>query len=181
MGRNYTGNQVFQTMTNMQNQHYQKLKEAAWRRPLTRDEEAALQTFLAAHPAEQEAWAEEMALSRLLERWPAPAVSSNFTARLLQAAQAAPARSDWRGWFAPSEWLPEGLAARVAMCSLLLCAGVLSFHEYRAVHRARLARDLAGVSRVAQLPPIEWLKDFDTINGLSHVKVADDELLAALQ
>lgn len=181
MGRNYAGKEVFNTMTNMQNQHYQKLKDAAWRRPLARDEEAALQNFLAAHPAEREAWAEEMALSRLLDRLPAPAVSSNFTARLLQAAQAAPARSDWRDWFAPSEWLPEGLAARVAMCSLLFCAGAGSFHEYQAIHRAHMARELAGVSRVAQLPPIEWLKDFDTINGISHVKVADDELLAALK
>ena len=49
------------------------------------------------------------------------------------------------------------------------------------IHRARMARELAGVSRLAALPPMEWLKDFDTINGINQVKVADDDLLAALE
>jgi hypothetical protein len=165
----------------MQDEQYQRIKEAAWRRPLTREEEASLQMFLSADPAAREAWIEEAALNRLLERLPAPPVSTNFTARLMKSVRSAPVRRDWRDWFAPSQWLPEGLAGRLAMCSMMLCLGVISFHEYQSIHRARVARALAGVSRVAQLPRIEWLKDFDTINGISQVKVADDELLAALQ
>jgi hypothetical protein len=166
---------------NMQDKHYQQIKEAGWRRKLSRDEEAALQKFLASYPEARDAWGEEAALNRLLERLPAATVSSNFTARVLQAVQAAPARQTWRDWFAPAQWLPESRGWRVAMCSMILGVGLLSFHEYQVVYRVRMARQLAGVSRVATLPPMEWLKDFDTINGISQVKVADDELLAALE
>jgi hypothetical protein len=166
---------------NMRDEQYQKIQEAAWRRALTGDEEAALQKILAAHPEARQAWNEEAALNRFLQRWPAPAVSSNFTARVLQAAQNAPVWRAWRDWFALSEWLPEGRAWRVAMCSMMACVGLFSFHESELVHRARMARELAGVSRVATLPPMEWLKDFDTINGISKARVADDDLLAALE
>jgi hypothetical protein len=166
---------------NMEDEHYQEIKEAGWRRALSGDEAAALQKFLAAHPQAREAWGEEAALNRLLQRLPAAPVSSNFTARLLQAVQSAPARQTWRDWFAPAQWLPESVAGRLAMCSMMVCLGLFSFHESQAIHRARMARELAGVSRVAALPPIEWLKDFDTINGISQVKLADDDLLAALE
>jgi hypothetical protein len=64
---------------------------------------------------------------------------------------------------------------------MMVCLGLFSFREYQVIHRARIARQLAGVSRLAALPSMEWLKDFDTINGISQVKVADDELLAALE
>jgi hypothetical protein len=165
----------------MKDQRYQEIKEAGWRRALHRDEAAALEKFLAAHPEARETWGEEAALNRLLQRLPAPPVSSNFTARLLQAVQAAPVRSGWRDWFAPAQWLPESRAWQVAMCSMMVGVSLFSFREYQVIHRVRMARGLADVSRVAALPPMEWLKDFDTINGMSQVKVADDDLLAALE
>jgi hypothetical protein len=34
---------------------------------------------------------------------------------------------------------------------------------------------------MAPLPPMGWLEDFETINRLNKVKVADDDLLIALQ
>jgi hypothetical protein len=166
---------------NMEDEQYQEIKEAGWRRALSGDEEAAVQKFLAAHPEARATWGEEAALNRLLERLPATPVSSNFTARVLLAAQSAPVRHNWREWFTPAQWLPESLTGQVAMCSMMVCLGLFSFREYQVMHRARMARELAGVSRVAALPPIEWLKDFDTINGISQVKVADDDLLAALE
>jgi len=166
---------------NMRDKRYEELKEAAWRRALTRDEEAALRNYLAAHPEARPCWEEEAALNRLLQRWPAPAVSSNFTARLLSAVQNAPVRRPWWEWFAPAQWLPEGRAWRTALCCLAAGVGLFCFHQSQVVHRERLARQLAGVSRVAALPRMEWLKDFDTIKGISRVKVADDDLLAALE
>jgi hypothetical protein len=165
----------------MQDDHFQEFKEAGWRRALNRDEAAALQKFLAANPGAREAWGEEAALNRLLEHLPAPPVSSNFTARLLQTVQAVPVRPGWRDWFAPAQWLPESRVWRVAMCSMMVGVGLFSFREYQVIHRMRMASELAGVSRVAALPPMEWLKDFDTINGMSQVRVADDDLLAALE
>ena len=53
--------------------------------------------------------------------------------------------------------------------------------KYQAVHRAQVAREVASVGRLAALAPMDWLKDFDTINRLNKVTVADDDLLAVLQ
>jgi len=166
----------------MQDEQFKKIKEAGWRRRLTPAEQAALQKCLATDPQARQAWTEEAALNHLLQRLPPSPVSSNFTARLMQAVQAAPVpRRAWRDWFALDQWLPENGVGRVAMCSLMVAVGLFSFNEAQAFHRARMARELANVSRVAALPPMEWLKDFDTINKISQVKVADDELLAALE
>jgi hypothetical protein len=165
----------------MQDEHYQEIKEAGWRRPLTRDEQAKLRAFLAAHPESRQAADEEAALTRLLERLPAVPVSSNFTARVLQAVQSRPAPASWRDWFALSQWLPQNPGWRIAMCSMVVGLGLISFREGQVAHRQQTARELAGVGRIATLPPMEWLKDFDTINNMNKVKVADDDLLAALK
>jgi anti-sigma factor RsiW len=165
----------------MDDQEFQQIKETTWRRALRQEEAAAMEQFLEAHPAERRQWLEEAALNRLLDGLPAVPVSSNFTARMLQAAQRARALPTWRDWLSPEGWLPQGQMARVAMCSMMVCLGVFSFREYQGLHRARMAREVADVSRVAALPPMEWLKDFDTINKLNQVKVADDDLLAALR
>ena len=165
----------------MRDDEYKKIRETGWRRALTSEEKAALQKLLDAHPETRQACEEDAALNRILQQWTAPAVSSNFTARVMLAAQNSPAQRSWSDWFVLEEWLPENRAWRVAMCSMVLCVGMFSFHESQVVHRARIARELADVSRVATLPPIEWLKDFDTIKGMSQTKVADDDLLAALQ
>ena len=53
---------------------------------MTPSEEAELQKYLAANPAERADWQVEAELNRLLERLPeAPPVASNFTARVLKA------------------------------------------------------------------------------------------------
>jgi hypothetical protein len=49
------------------------------------------------------------------------------------------------------------------------------------MRRAQEAREVASVSRLAGLPSIDWLENFDTINRLNKVKVADDDLLTVLQ
>jgi len=167
---------------NMQDAEYQEIKESGWRRPLKPEEEAALQKFLTDHPAGRDAWREEAALNHLLrQHWTAPPVSTNFTARLLQAVAAKPARPGWRRWFTLAEWFPTGVVPRLAMCSLMISLGLFSFREYQTMHRARVARELANVSQLAALPPMGWWKDFETINRMSKVKVADDDLLAALE
>jgi hypothetical protein len=160
----------------------QKIQETAWRRPLTPAEEDQLRALLATQPASRELWEQDVALTQLLHRAPNPVVASNFTARVLQAARATPQkRFDWARWLEPAQWLPESWPARLAVCSALVCASVVSFREFETMHRAQVAQQLANVSRVATLPRMEWLKDFDTINGINKVKVADDELLAALE
>jgi anti-sigma factor RsiW len=162
----------------MQHADFQHLKEISWRRSLSSVEAARMRQFLADHPELQAQWNQEAALDRFLHRLPAAHVSSNFTARVVQAAQRAPVRQGWRFWRLPSRavWL-----RRFALGVAMLCVGFLSFHGYQMTQRAHAARELANVSRLAALPPMAWLKDFDTIERLNKVQVADDELLAALQ
>ena len=166
---------------NMKNTDYQKLKEASWHRPLTAAERACLGEWLAAHPEAQESWETEAALNGLLRRLPSAAVSTNFTMRVVQAVHRLPARPAWRLRLEMFPWLPAGWAPRAALAAAMVCSGMLSLHEYETLRRNHEAHAVARVSRLASLPPIEWLKNFDTINGLNKVDVADDDLLTVLQ
>ena len=165
----------------MKNTEYQKLKEASWRRPLTAAERAWLREWLAAHPEAQESWEAEAALNGLLRRLPGANVSSNFTARVMRAAQRAPARQRWGFRLGMFPWLPVGWMPRAALAAAMVCSGMLSWHEYVALHRTQEARAVASVSRLAALPSIDWLENFDTINRMNKVNVADDDLLTVLQ
>ena len=165
----------------MQNMEYEKLKEASWRRPLTAAERAWLREWLAAHPQAQELWEGEAALNGLLRRLPKATVSSNFTARVLQAAQRQPAKPAWRRRLEMFPWLPAGWMPRTALAVAMVCSGLLSLHEYEALHRIQKAQAVASVSRLAALPSIDWLENFDTINRMNKVNVADDDLLTVLQ
>jgi anti-sigma factor RsiW len=165
----------------MQNAEYQKLKEASWRRPLTAEERARLRELLAARPEARASWEEDAALTGLLRRLPGADVSTNFTARVVQAAGRLPAKPAWRRRLEMFPWLPAGWVPRAALAAAMVCSGMLSFHEYEALHRAHEARAVASVSRLAALPSMDWLENFDTINRLNKVKVADDDLLTVLQ
>jgi anti-sigma factor RsiW len=166
---------------NMQHAEFQNLLEASWRRPLTPAERERLSHFLAAHAQLRPSWDREAALSRLLQRLPNAPISSNFTARVLQAAQRAPARNAWLRRLQFFPWLPAGWMPRAGLAAAMVCCAAFTSHEYQVAHRAHVAREIANVSRLAALPSIDWLKDFDTISRLNKVKVADDELLSALQ
>jgi hypothetical protein len=165
----------------MHDAEYQNLKEASWRRTLTVAERTRLGELLAGHPRRQAAWEEEAALNGLLRRLPTVAVSTNFTARVMQAAQRLPAKPAWRRRLELFPWLPAGWAPRAALAAAMVCCGLLSFHQYEAFARAQEARQVANVSRLAGLPSIDWLENFDTINRMNKVKVADDDLLTVLQ
>ncbi len=169
----------------MQESRFNELKELNWRRPLSASEQTELRQLLAGHPGAAREWASEEALSRALEHLPAAPVSSNFTARVLAAAQSAqesPARveqPDAMPWLLRNWWM------RLAAGAAMMCAGFFSFQEYHAgqIRRAvALApRPVASAAAVAGLPPVEWLNNFDTIQRLDKVKLADDELLSALE
>ena len=69
----------------MNESDYMKLREEAWRRPLTAGEKSQLQSYLLVHAEAQAEWEEEAALTQLLARAPDAPLSSNFTARIMQA------------------------------------------------------------------------------------------------
>jgi len=172
----------------MNSPELQKLLETAWRRELSREEQARLAPLLDCHPEARADWQTEAALTRLLARAPDAPVPSNFTARVLQAvAVSKPDRqtiferlqAQWRGLLGP----------RLAWATVLLVAAVIAVTGQRHLSRTRLVRDLAQIPAVSAVPAPEILEDFDVIQQLSHVPVAanggqgfsDEELLAALQ
>ena len=157
-----------------------KLIEARWQRQLTPAEEAELRAWLAAHPEARADWEADAALSRALDRLPDAPVSSNFTARVLQAVerenaatQRAPqSRKSWSWrWFLP----------RAALGAVFLVMSVMAVREARFERTQRYARSLKTVSAVAALPGPDILKDFDAIEQLSTTRPPDLELLALLQ
>jgi hypothetical protein len=165
----------------MQETEYQNLIETSWRRPLTETEKARLGQLLKANSAWQESWQEDAALNGLLRKLPAAAVSSNFTARVVQAARRVPAKPAWRRRLESFPWLSGGWVPRAALGAAMICCGMLSFHQYESLRRVQEARSLASISHLAGLPSIDWLENFDTINRMNKVQVADDDLLTVLQ
>jgi anti-sigma factor RsiW len=162
----------------MNDQAYQKLIEKSWRRRLTPEEEAAARSYLQAHPQAETHWRSEQALNRALDRLADVPVSSNFTQRVLQALEADERRA--RAYErAHSRWRPRWFT-KAALAGLVVSATLLFFQQQKMAERAEMARSVAAVSNVAQLPPLEWLEDFEAIHRLSQVQWVDEELVALL-
>lgn len=162
---------------------------------LTAEQKRHFDQLLAADAEFRADFEEERALEQLIEALPPVAVSSNFTARVLQAAQAEsrPATSRrWSGWW----WRPA-----LATATLVLAMGGLFYHQQRQAAREELAQSLTQFTEVTTtlaaasapepqpvqpppLPPVEMLQDFQAIQHLAHMPVEheqDLELFAALQ
>jgi hypothetical protein len=93
----------------------------------------------------------EQQFTRCIQRLPDASVSSNFTARVMQSV------------------------IRSAPVSRL------SWWQYKSAQHTRMAHDLASVSELAQLSDMDWLDNFETINRMSQVEAADDDLLMSLR
>ncbi|MGH9593656.1 MAG: hypothetical protein ACRD5L_11225 [Bryobacteraceae bacterium] len=157
---------------------FQDLREIAWRRRLSPAEQSRASRHFAARPQALAGWNQEIALTRCLNQLPSAPVSSNFTALVMQAALRAPVQ---RRWYESLFWFPSGWLPRAAIAVAMACLSFVSMSEYQVVARQTAARELVKVNRLASMAPVEWLKDFQTINNLNRVKVADDDLLAVLQ
>jgi hypothetical protein len=140
-----------------------------------------MRRFLAEKPGANEEWDREEALNRLLEQMPAAPVSSNFTARVVACARAGERASARREEEAAVPWIFRSFWARCVAGTAMVCAGFLSFQGYQAAHRTNEAREIAAASQLAALPPMDWWNDFDTIQRLDKVNVADDDLLSVLE
>lgn len=148
------------------------------KRPLTPAEQARLDEWLAAHPADRLRWQEEAALARALRNQPAPPASSNFMARVWQGIEAderAGARRTPRGWF---RW--PSLAQQFAALTLVCVLSALVLQGRRPRSPAQVARSVEQVATLARVPDFAVLKDFEAIRRLNAVS-ADVELLAALE
>lgn len=157
---------------------FELLKEARWRRKLTASEQAALESYLAAHVESRSLWEEETRFNQLLEALPNVPVSTNFAARVLQAVErdTSTAKQPER---AVLNWLKRNWLPRIAIVSLVIATGFLSIQHFENARLERIAQGVASLSTTTAVPQ-EWLQDFEAINRLSPPAV-DDELLLALQ
>ncbi len=153
-----------------------QLREAAWRRDLTPAEAERLRRWLEAHPADRAQWENEIALTAALRSLPKPAVSSNFTARVLQELDRGDnpreqVRWPWRlmVW----RWLP-----RVAVAGIAVSTGLFFIQRHR---QTELYQSVTLVSSVGSIPNPQILQDFDAIRALNQAPAADQELLALLK
>jgi len=163
----------------MNDELYNELLEASWRRKLTAEEEAQLRAWLVAHPEAQADWDEEALLTQQLERVPNAPLASNFTAQVMGKLELDLAREEreqtrrpWSMW-----WRLAPRYVAVIAVAVLAGFGVVRHREHQ-----RIVESVANVTPVASVLRPEILKDFDAIQQLRHVPaVSDAELLAALQ
>src|SRR5207245_8292862 len=119
--------------------------EISWQRTLTETEQTRLREYLEAHPDAGKAWLLESGLTRALEELPNVPISSNFTARVLQAVElekATQARSREKnrrfGW-PMFKWAPQTAAA-----ALLLGIGTFSYYNLPAHPRDTMVQNLVA-------------------------------------
>jgi hypothetical protein len=159
------------------------LMDLARRRVLRPDEVARLTALLEQSP---EAWPDrdaELALTRLLKHLPDAPLSSNFSARVMQAidledqrkAGARPAATRLPRWLVRLGWA----TATVAVVGE-------SWFEYQDWQRAETARSIQVITEVAAVPSVEVLRDFEVIPSFARVPPIADmqgdlDLLNALQ
>ncbi len=167
----------------MSETEYQKLLNTRLQRELTSAESGRLEELASQHPEIRDHLDEEMRLNGLLDRLPDAPLSSNFTARVVEAARrselpgSAARRRRLFGWL-PMHWVRAAAAAFTA----LILAWIVQDQRQMA-KRAELADNLSLIASVAIAPDtgIEALTHFDEINQLGEQPIVDDELLAALE
>jgi hypothetical protein len=141
------------------------------------DDEARIEAFLATHPEARATWEEERALGRALQALPDVPVSSNFTARVLQAVDLEGTRAGReqtkRGWL-------RAFWPRLSWAGLATLLAFFFVHEVRVRKQAQVAGDVILISKdSSKLPSAEVLRDFDAINQMRAA--SDDELLVVLK
>lgn len=156
---------------------HQKLREIAWRRRLTPAEQAELQAWLTAHPEAQKDAELEAALDALLNSRPPVAVSSNFTARVMQAIEADARRKETIPAPALHWWWK--FMPRLVMASCVLAVGGLSYRQYLVGKQNELIHAAQEIVNARPLADTAVIQDFEVIRQLpSSVVVADEKLLA---
>jgi hypothetical protein len=165
-----------------------QLRDILRRRELTAAEQEQLRSRLGSSGEAWRPWDEEAELTRCLTGLPDAPLPSNFTSLVLQAVEREPVRRRW-AFPLPAWWARARPAIRFATPVVCLLLVSLAYAGYRSASRARMATSVARVVRsvqaasaLAQLPPVDILRDFDAIHGMGQSReVADEALLMALK
>ena len=176
----------------MNDPFYHKLLEISWRRKLTKSEVAELRAWLADHPEARSNWEGEAGLNALLGELPEAPVASNFTARVLQAAERPSPHSKWIWYPAALRPFPRRLLfwrrhlpKAAAFATVVLCAslGWLTYHKAATTKQVKLAqkaRSVATISEFSSMADPEILQNFEAIRQLDSKPAADKSLFAVL-
>ncbi|MFO1458017.1 MAG: hypothetical protein U1G08_01310 [Verrucomicrobiota bacterium] len=139
-----------------------------------------LRRELASRPRERQRLEEELALNRVLDSLPCPEVSTNFLAQVeaqivrSEAGKSRERSGPWQ-WFGAFHWIRPWATVAVALVA------VAGWWQIRVHERSSLAGNLAAVSRVAGMPGVDSLQDFEAVQLLRTTALPGDvELLAAL-
>src|SRR5262245_4327760 len=165
----------------MNETEYQALVEVSWHRPLTANEQAQLDAWLAANPAARLDWEMDVALTRELQRLPEAPLASNFTAQVMLAVEQESRVAARR--FSVSDWVLRWLrrpASRLAWAVLLLGAGLFGFQQHRASVRDEMAKGLSVLASMATLSDPTVFENFDAVRRLGQAAPTDDEELLAV-
>jgi hypothetical protein len=170
----------------MNRSEYLELLEEALSGKLSSEQKKRFESLLSAHPTLRKEWEDELLLNTVLSRLPDVPISTNFTSRVLQAAQRLTKRSRPGFLFWPRFSWVHGAATAIIVVSLGLAG--LKYQNYSA--RRQMANELGRMNEVASILPatapsdIEVLKNFDAIRTLAYVPAQSDvdlELLTALE
>jgi len=164
----------------MNESDYNQLREKSWRHKLSPAEEAALRAWLAEHPGSEADGETESLLTEALAQLPDAPVSSNFTARVLQAVEREATTANLPK-ISRVTWFLRSLMPKAAVAAVIFAVGVLSYHEHTLAKRAELAQGVKVVAGVSSLPSPEILQDFDTIRQISSTPGPDPELIALMK
>jgi len=157
-------------------------RELAWRQKLTPDEEAQVRAWLAAHPEAQADWELEAGLTEALGHLPDVPVASNFTARVLEAAEREKAGT--RRALAAGGWTRIWrlhLWPKAAFVAVFALAGLLTYEGFRSAERAQYRQSLTAISEVSSLASPQALQDFEAVQALRPTSHADEDLLSLMQ
>jgi len=166
----------------MNESNYQQLLEASWRRKLSAAEEASLEAHLARHPEAQSDWETEASLTQLLTHLPDAPLSSNFTARVLQALdrEASAKPRPWR-WLVWLQRLAQHPLPKLAGATVFTVLTAFAIGQYQSFRHEKMADGLMRLSHLAATADPRVFEDFDAIQGLSQASTpADDALFAVL-
>lgn len=163
----------------MNESEYQSLLEQSWRRPLTLEEQARLDSWLATRPEAQADAEAELALSQAIGQLPNAPLSSNFTSQVMQAVEREQRAQARTPSFADTlkRWLKLP-APRLAWALGLVALGWFGIHQHQTTVREDMAKGMAVMANVASLSDPAALQDFEAIRRLGTSE--DDELFAVL-
>jgi hypothetical protein len=118
-------------------------------------------------------------LDKLLRELPDKPVSSNFTARVMQAVER---EAHTRPQVGSRAWWLR-LIPRVAVAAVIIVAGAAGWHQYRVQQRTSMAQSVAAVSTaVAKVDPLTDPKVFANFDAINRMGPSPDrELLALLK